>query len=233
MRSAYRERKMMRHFAFVALLSLSTLTMGAGEPGGEVGKQGSSSHEDQAQHLNDRGVVLLGAGRLDDAIELFTQAIAHNPRLVFAYYNRANAYLLRKDPQRAADDYSDAIQLSPDFALAYMNRGIVHSMQNELEDALTDFNKAVELAPRHLDGYYNRAMVFTKLGRLLEAIGDYTAAIQLNARDAELYVARAHVWETLKEVDKAVADYDSALAIDPGNQKALWHLKRLSAQKPL
>jgi tetratricopeptide (TPR) repeat protein len=224
---------MIRRLAFVALVVLSTLTMGAGERGIEPGRQDSSPREDEGQLLNDRGVILLGIGRLDQAIDLFTQAIARNPHLAFAYYNRGNAYLLRKEPERAIADYSDTIRIDPDFALAFMNRGVAHSTQNNLEGALRDLNKAVELAPRTLDAYYNRAMVFTKLGRLLEAAEDYTTAIDLNERDSELYVARGHVWENLKEVDKAIADYRNALAIDPKNERALWRLNRLDAQRRL
>ena len=112
-----------------------------------------------------------------------------------------------------------------------MGRGPLNS--EYLEDALRDLNKAVELAPRNVEGYYNRATVFTKLGRLLEAAEDYTTTIHLNERDAELYVARGQVWEESKEVNKSIADYGNALAIDPTNKRALWRLKRLSAQRPL
>jgi tetratricopeptide (TPR) repeat protein len=83
---------MVRSLAFVALLVLSTLTMGAGEPGVELRSQDSSPREDEGRLLNDRGVMLLETGRIDQAIDLFTQAIACNPRLAFAYYNRGNAY---------------------------------------------------------------------------------------------------------------------------------------------
>jgi len=220
----------LRRLAFVALLVLSALAMGAGEPGGEPGSQFSSPGEYEARLLNDRGVILLATGRIDQAIDLFTQAIARNPRLAFAYYNRGNAYQLRKQPKEAIDDYSEAIGINPDFALAFMNRGVAHSTQNNLEDALRDLNKAVELAPRNLDGYYNRAMVFTQLGRLLEATEDYSVAIQLNERDVELYIARGRVWESLDEIDKAIADYTNALAIDPANDKAHRRLKQLGAQ---
>ena len=117
---------MMPRRAFVALLVLSTLTMGAGEPGIED----PSRHEDKGRLLNDRGAILLAMGRLDEAIDLLTQAIARNPSLAFAYHNRGNAFLLRKEPERAIIDYSDAIRINPDFALALMNRGVAHSTQN-------------------------------------------------------------------------------------------------------
>jgi tetratricopeptide (TPR) repeat protein len=45
------------------------------------------------------GVILLETGRIDQAIDLFTQAIACNLRLAFAYYNRGNAYQLRNEPK--------------------------------------------------------------------------------------------------------------------------------------
>jgi len=92
---------MARSLAFVALLVLSMLAMGAGEPSVEPDSRYSSPREDEGHLLNDRGVILLKTGRIDQAIDLFTQAIACNLRLAFAYYNRGNAYQLRKEPKRA------------------------------------------------------------------------------------------------------------------------------------
>ena len=100
---------MIRRFVLVATIVLSTLTMGAGEPG----RPDPSPREDEGRLLNDRGVMLLGIGRLDEAIDLFTQAITGNPHLATTYYNRGNAYLLRKEPERAIADYSDTIRIDP------------------------------------------------------------------------------------------------------------------------
>ena len=66
---------MLRRFVLVATIVLSTLTMGAGEPGVEPGRPDSSPREDEGRLFNDRGVILLGIGRLDQAIDLFTEAI--------------------------------------------------------------------------------------------------------------------------------------------------------------
>ena len=97
---------MIRRFVLVAAIVLSTLTTGAGEPG----RPNSSPRDDEGRLFNDRGVMLLGIGRLDEAIDLFTQAITGNLHLATTYYNRGNAYLLRKEPERAIADYSDTIK---------------------------------------------------------------------------------------------------------------------------
>jgi hypothetical protein len=61
---------MARSLAFVALLVLSTLAMGAGEPSVEPDSRYSSPREDEGHLLNDRGVILLETGRIDQAIDL-------------------------------------------------------------------------------------------------------------------------------------------------------------------
>ena len=167
---------MKRHSSVFALLLLATATAASSEVSHDSGPK-DVAVEKEASHLNDVGADLLSKGKVEQAIELFTKAIRHNPNSAFAFYNRGTAYALRVQLEPAIADYSEAIRIDPDFAYAFMNRGVAYSMQGRFGDALGDLNKAIDLKPSKVDPYYNRALVFTKLGQLVEAAKDYTTEI--------------------------------------------------------
>ena len=62
---------------------------------------------------NERGVILSGLGRKQDAIAEFTLAINLLPRQPYYYGNRARTYMTLKQPAKAAADFGKVIELVP------------------------------------------------------------------------------------------------------------------------
>ncbi len=77
----------------------------------------------------------------------YTAALELNPKYVEAYNNRANAYLLLGQFDRALLDYDTAIKLDPRNARIYGNRGVVKLRQGNAAGAKNDFKKSIELDP--------------------------------------------------------------------------------------
>jgi len=167
---------MKRRLAILLPLFLATGGVASAEVTHQSGSPDAVAQK-EARALNDVAASFLNKGKLDQAIEVFTKAIARDPNSSFAFYNRGTAYALRKELNRAIEDYSYAVRIDPEFALAFMNRGVAYSMESKFVDALNDLNKAVELEPGRVDSYYNRALVFTKLGQLAEAAKEPSSSI--------------------------------------------------------
>ena len=72
------------------------------------------------------------------------------------YINRGNAYVIKRDYDRAISDYSLAIELHPlerdDEGLAYYNRTSVYILNGDNDKAIADYKKALEfrLTPQQL-----------------------------------------------------------------------------------
>ena len=60
-------------------------------------------------------------GQQQNAIDLFTEALAANPKLTDAYNDRGFAYVLMGDAERAEEDFKTAIGLDPDSDKALAN----------------------------------------------------------------------------------------------------------------
>ena len=88
-----------------------------------------------------------------------SELIQRTPNDATAYHNRAVAYALSGDLDRAIADYTKAIELDPHSATAYDNRGRAYAAKGDYTRAVADVTKANELIA---EATARSAMVATK-----------------------------------------------------------------------
>jgi tetratricopeptide (TPR) repeat protein len=71
--------------------------------------------------------------------------IERNPKDVIAFYNRAEAYELKGEVDRAISDYTKAIVSDPKYAPAYNGRGRAYVRKGDYVRAVDDVTRAGEL----------------------------------------------------------------------------------------
>jgi tetratricopeptide (TPR) repeat protein len=99
------------------------------------------------------------AGRLKEAVEIYTEVIAKNPRSAEAYNWRGMAYEDLGQLDQALADFSKAIEISPDYADAYNNRGEIYRKKNTIPQAFADYRKAAELDKNFGEAHYNMGLM--------------------------------------------------------------------------
>lgn len=82
---------------------------------------------------------------LDLALNDYEKALAVYPDFSFAWFNRGNILLEKKDYRNALASYTKTISLDKDFAEAYFNRGLTYIYLGENDKGLSDLSKAGEL----------------------------------------------------------------------------------------
>jgi tetratricopeptide (TPR) repeat protein/transcriptional regulator with XRE-family HTH domain len=168
---------------------------------------------------------------LNGAIEAYSQALAVQPGLASANYNRGLAYLRRGRPEdyaHAVDDFSQAAAAMPEDAALFTNRGAAYlhlASQPAKEAALQpvqataraieDFDRAIALDPGLVQAYFNRGLAYVRqddrerwlpdLERVLSLEGDHAGA------------ANALCWAfALEQAPEAALSYcERAVALDP------------------
>ena len=172
---------------------------------------------------------------LDEAISLFSKALAVYPQSVDAYSSRGLSYLERGrdgDASRAIADLTQAVAISPDAVSAHINRAVAFMERNQAGDprkALTDPNRAVGLDPESAGALVNRAVVYTRMntpGDLDSAFEDLERAIEIQSDFAAAYANRGNVYLQRGldgDLERSLDEFTRAIELDPDSPMAFFN----------
>ncbi|MCX8101606.1 MAG: tetratricopeptide repeat protein [Geminicoccaceae bacterium] len=119
-------------------------------------------------------------GRLDEALAAWNAAVARDPSLLFARYNRALLLEHRGALEAAVVDLEAAADLAPDDAEVRADLGRVLWRLGRLEEALAALDRALALDPALVGAHNDRGLVLRALGRQDEALAAFSAAAAKN-----------------------------------------------------
>lgn len=129
-----------------------------------------------ASKLYDQGIEKAQAGKLKEAIVLFSKSIELRPEDYYCWYNRGIAKSMLDLYEDALLDFEQTIKLAPDYKKGYLNRGTVRKHLTNYEGAIIDYNYALKLDTNYTDAYYNRGLVYEMLGKKELACKDFQKA---------------------------------------------------------
>ncbi len=131
-----------------------------------------------------------------------------------AFYNRANAYVAKRDYERAFADFSKALELEPKSASVLSARAAAYRSQGDYASAVKDLDAAIKLEPKNPEGYIGRGAARYALHDLDGAIADFGEALKLNPTYGPAFTARAKVYMQERKEEKALADFAEAVKYD-------------------
>jgi tetratricopeptide (TPR) repeat protein len=179
------------------------------------------------EHVMD-GEDAFADGRMHDAVDHFTKAIAVQPDNDELYAYRAAAYVALDKITEAETDIDEAMKLETTFSLAYNTRGYVRWLKRELAAAVEDYTAALAYAAddRRVDAggraqmYQNRGIAYQDAGNTDRALLDFNRCIELAPAYAAFYENRALIYVDKELFDIAFKDFDTALELDPKSARA-------------
>jgi tetratricopeptide (TPR) repeat protein len=117
-------------------------------------------------------------------------------KLAIIFSRRGNGYLLKKEYDRAIEDYNQSIVHDISNADTFYNRGIAYTRKGDYDTAIADFNHAITgFDPARFPTYYKR---------------DY-------------FKARGNGYSGKGDFNRAVADYSEAIKLDPNFARAFYN----------
>lgn len=157
--------------------------------------------------LSEKGTLLCGLARYEEAIESFDRHIrlAPNVQEVIRLRNKALAEALAR--------YQRVLEAGPD-AKAFFKKGNILLRLSRWAEALESYDKALaaELSPDVLN---NRGNALVELGRYEEALASYDRALEVTGDDASFWFNRGNVLQKLCLLDAAVDSYRRAVRFRP------------------
>ncbi len=138
-------------------------------------------------------------------------------RLALAYFNRGEAYSIKRQYEASLPDYDAALQLEPSYgrsAILRFNRGFAYWRQGDNESALADFNQVVVLQP-NFPVYSNLGDVYNANGDYDHAIASFNKGLLLYPGDLNALIGRGTSYLNKGEYDRSIADYNQAILLKP------------------
>ncbi|KAG0240377.1 hypothetical protein B0O80DRAFT_381294 [Mortierella sp. GBAus27b] len=140
-----------------------------------IAKLSQQQRRDHANTLKTRGNSMYSSKKYNDAIRLYSQAIAFSPDPVY-YSNRAACYFLIDRFDKVVEDTTLALKLNPTYIKALGRRAQAYENMNKYQEAMHDFT-----AMCVLDGFKNDSYA-QSMERNLKKIADIKAKEILKER---------------------------------------------------
>ncbi|MCB9352186.1 MAG: tetratricopeptide repeat protein [Lewinellaceae bacterium] len=174
---------------------------------------------------------------VEQAMELFRQAIEIDHSYALAYCGLANCYAysyMYIDRQEsyllaAGKASRKSVELDPWLAEAYVAHGQALSLEHQFKEAERAYEKALELDPKLFEARYLFARLLFVQGKLEEAAYWFEEANRARPEDFQSLLLAGQVYADLGRADKAraarrrgVEVAESSLLLDPGNTRAFY-----------
>ncbi|MCX7386859.1 MAG: DUF1549 domain-containing protein [Planctomycetales bacterium] len=137
-----------------------------------------------------------------------------------AHLNRAQAYVARRQYDKAVNSANRAINADEKSAAGYSMRGFAYGAQGNFDQALADENKALELDANLAVAYQRRAAAWVGKNDAVNASADFDKAIALDPSLVDALCDRAYFYALQRDLVKAMADLDLAIQKNPKFPKA-------------
>jgi tetratricopeptide (TPR) repeat protein len=162
------------------------------------------------------------SGKLQAAIEAYTQAIKSNPNEASVYVSLARVQIFAGKYDDALSNAGNAILLDPNNSTAHAVRGWAQFQKADYTGAEASIQRALELDPNNgmAHAYYaellgNQYVNGTgALNGIQVAIEESKAAIALAPNTIEAHRARGYILEITGNREQAVDEYKNAIAIN-------------------
>jgi tetratricopeptide (TPR) repeat protein len=174
----------------------------------------------------------LKAGKLDEALEKYNEALSRNPLLSRVHMNKGIIFLRKKEYALAEKEFWLELKKNPQEDRAYNNLSVVYLMLKLYDNAIQSARKAIELKVYYPEAYMNLALAY--IGK-----GDYQKAkevVESGLRNVHPFLEADYllgeIYQAEGRLDSANHAYEKVLSVDPFSDVA-YNLETLSSMKDL
>ena len=173
------------------------------------------------------GIKALDAQKYDEAVELFTKAVAADPKDYGAHFHLALAYSLLGKDANAIPEYKTVLELKPGLYEAELNLGISLLRSKDASAAIPYLKSAVEQKSKEFRPALYLAQALFEKSEFAEAAAAYTNAISLNAGSAAAEAGLGRAFARQKRLADAEPHFRKAAELDPAYKDTLLELASL------
>ena len=168
------------------------------------------------QKLFDRAQAATDKKKYSEAVTLFNELLANDPKDFQAWTELGTLYLIEEKPIQAEIAYIHAIDIRPRFFLGLMNLGRLRVMQKNFEGAIDPLTAAIDIQPTSADANYYLGESYLQIKKGSKAVGYLNQAIKLDpVGRADVHLRLATLYNAVGMKDKAAIEYEEFLKKKP------------------
>ncbi|XP_072511622.1 protein O-mannosyl-transferase TMTC3 [Notamacropus eugenii] len=184
-------------------------------------------------YINLANLIRANESRLEEADQLYRQAISMRPDFKQAYISRGELLLKMNKPLKAKESYLRALDLDRSNADLWYNLAIVNIELKESTEALRNFDRALKMNPNHKLALFNSALLMQESGEAKvrpEAKKRLLSYVSQEPRDANGYFNLGMLAMDDKKGSEAEMWMKKAIKLQAGFRSALFNLALLYSQ---
>lgn len=156
-------------------------------------------------------------GHLKEALEDYTQAIAHDPKMVAGYSNRGFVFNDLREANKAANDFQKALQIDPNFGEAHLGLAYAELQLHQPAIALKHLDSARKSLGESHSWHLARAEAYRQEQDFGHAGSEYRVALAETPNDLPTEMAYADVEYHARNYAASEAVLDSAVKLSPSD----------------
>jgi tetratricopeptide (TPR) repeat protein len=143
---------------------------------------GARSEADLSSDALNRGLKAHNAGNFDEATSAYFEALMHDGKNKFAFFNLGQIAQTQKRPQVAEGYYRSALDVDPRFGPALFNLAIIRNEAGAKTEAIDLYRRDIQADPSNAAAYFNLGLLLRDSGNAAEATQMFQKAQQLDPK---------------------------------------------------
>lgn len=168
--------------------------------------------------------IKLKEGDAQQAMSLYTQALAAYPKMTYANKQMGRLSLMRGEYDNAIRFLKDALDADETLGDTLNELGTAYLYSGRGEDALKSFSAALEASPLSIEPLFNIGLALRTMNRLDEARAKFEEYLEADKFDARVYREMAVIDMMEGKPDEALERLHTAIALD-----GRWYTPQLDA----
>ena len=171
----------------------------------------------RAEPYFEQGLLFATAGKLEEAIAAFDQAVAIKPDDHDTLYNKGIALGKLERYVEAIASYDQVIAIKPDKYEPFYNKGTALNKLRLYKEAIVAFDQSLALNPDDQIAsclFLIKGSVLRILGRDEEAITAFDQSLAVEPDDPRVFFNKGVALRDLRRYEEAISAFDQAIAIN-------------------
>ena len=149
------------------------------------------TENEQARRFYNDALELAEQGKLEDAKQLYLQAVELDPGYCDAMDNLGRLLRSQGKVDEAISWYKRSIKLLPNNTVAHQNLALAYGIQSKMTDAVAEYQLLVQIDPNNPEGYYGLGTIHLELKQPQEAVTQLKKAEELYTKQSSPLISDA------------------------------------------